>query len=183
MVSQKLLDGFDDLHELPKIHGLGDVAVAVELVDLQDVLLGAGSGQHHDGDRPQLLIRLDFREHFAAVFARQIQIQQDHVRPRRGGVRPLAAQELHRLDAVIHDGQVIEDLAFLQGLDGQVGVAGAVFHQQDFNRRGDVWVWGVHSIFTNESIGRSSRWLKPRRASGAISRPSCRIAGNRKEKS
>ena len=82
----------------------------------------------------RLSSRLDLGQHFPAVLARQVQVQHDHVRPRGLGIRALAAQKLHRLHAVLDDAHMVAHLEIFQRFDGQLGIAGAVFHQQDFNR-------------------------------------------------
>ena len=86
MVSQKSSIDLHHLHELLEIHRLGDVAVGVQVVGLEDVLLGLGGGQDHHRDAPQLGVGLDLRQHLAAVLAGQVQVQQDQVGPRGVGV-------------------------------------------------------------------------------------------------
>ena len=58
--------------ELLEVHGLGDIAVGVQVVALQDVLLRLGGGEHHHRDAAQVLVGLDLLQHFATVFLRQV---------------------------------------------------------------------------------------------------------------
>src|SRR6266850_8461186 len=124
--------------ELLEIHRLGDVAVGVQVVGLEHVLLGLRGGEHHDRDALQRVVRLDVLQNFAAVLLRQIEVEQDDVRARRVAPFAAAVQEVHRIDAVLAPVELVVDLAFLQRLARQALVTGVVFHQQDLYRRTSV---------------------------------------------
>ena len=79
----EVLDLFDDFCELLEVDRLGNVAVRVQVVHVDDVLVRIRSRQHHDGNRTEIGVLLDFRKDFAAVLARHVEIEQDQVRPRR----------------------------------------------------------------------------------------------------
>jgi len=96
-----------------------------------DVPLGAGGGEHDHGDPAQLGIVLELRQQLAAVHAREIQVQQDQVWPRRALVRRLAAQHRERLLAVPRDLQPVGGGAGLERLAHQPDIAGVVFHDED----------------------------------------------------
>ena len=48
--------------ELFQPHGLGDIAISIEIVGAQDVFFGIGSGEDDDGDAPEIRVRFDFGE-------------------------------------------------------------------------------------------------------------------------
>ena len=66
-----------------KADGFGDVRVGVQSVAAQNVFVGGRSGQHNDGDVAQLRIGFDLFKQLVAVVFRQIQVEQDQVRPWR----------------------------------------------------------------------------------------------------
>ena len=103
-------------YQRSKSSGLGHVGVGVQVVGAQDVLLGLRGRQDDHRDRAQIGVRLDRREHLAAVDARQVEVEQDEVGPRRVGVLALVAQERHRLHAVGHHVQGVVDLVVLERL-------------------------------------------------------------------
>ena len=65
--------------------------------------------------------------------ARQVDVEQDHVRARRPGIRPALVEKIQRRLAVGHDMQVIAYLGFAEGFTGQFNIAGIVLHQQNFD--------------------------------------------------
>jgi len=83
------------------------------------------------GMRRSWAVGLDLGEHLAPVLARQVEVEQDHVRARGVGVAPLTAQEGQRLHAVGDDAEVIADLALAQRLLGQAHITGVILHQQE----------------------------------------------------
>ena len=154
-------NGMDDVQELLEIHRLGNVTVGVVFVGLEHVLLGAGSGQHHHGNGLETVVGLDFGQDFAAILARKIQVQQNQVRARRQAIFPLAPQEFNGLHSVLDDAEAVADFGLPQRLDRQVGVAGTVFDQQDFNRAHSVW---YHRLcgFIAEVSGSEKKKVEPR---------------------
>ena len=76
----------DRLHhddELLEIDGFRHVAVGVQLVAPQHVLVSFGRSQHDDRNVLQLAVVLDDREHFTPVDLGEIEIEQDDVGSRR----------------------------------------------------------------------------------------------------
>src|SRR5688572_10053507 len=127
----------DRLHhhdELLEVHRRGDEAVGMQVVAAQHVLLGLRCGEHHHRDAPEAVVGLDLLQHLASVLARQVEVEQDDLGARRGGVLALAPQEGHRLHAVPGPVQVAVDLAFLQRLARQPLVTRVVLDQQDVDR-------------------------------------------------
>src|ERR1051325_1709818 len=131
-------ENVDRLHhrdELLEVDRLRDVAVGVQVVALQHVLLRLGGGEHHHRNAAQMLIGLDLLQHFAAVLLRQVQVEQDDVGARRILVLAALVQKLHGVDTVLRPVQLVIDLAFLQRLARQALIARVVLHQQDLNGR------------------------------------------------
>ena len=112
------LDGADDGQELLKVDRFGDVAVGVEVVAPQDVLFGAGIGDDNHRDAFEVIVIFDFGEDFAAVFSRQIEVEEDDVRPRGIGPGSLAPEEFHSVDAVFYDVEAVGDFGLVQGFEG-----------------------------------------------------------------
>src|SRR4029079_17646374 len=96
----EVFDGAHYRDELLQVHGLADVAVGVEVVAGQDVLVGRGGGQDHHRDALQGRIRLDLRQHLAAVFFGQVEVEQDQVGDRGLGVAAQPPQVVQGRDAV-----------------------------------------------------------------------------------
>src|SRR6218665_624228 len=59
----EVVDGTHHGDELLQIHGLVDVAIGVQIVGAQDVLLRLGRGEHHHGDAAQARVLLDLPHH------------------------------------------------------------------------------------------------------------------------
>src|SRR6266850_1400010 len=128
------IDRLHHVNEFVEVDRLGDIAVGVQAVGLEHVLLGFRGSEHDYGDALQLRVALDLLEHFAPVLLRQVEVEQDDVRAHRIGESALAAQELHGFHAVLHPVQVAVDLALLERLPRQALVAGVVLDQQDLDR-------------------------------------------------
>jgi len=96
----EIVDAAHEALERLQPHGLGEVAVRLQLIALHDVRFRLGRGQDDGGDRLQVVIALDVRQDLAAIHSGKIQIQQDEVRPRGIAMWPLAPQEGHGLHAV-----------------------------------------------------------------------------------
>jgi hypothetical protein len=79
----EVLDVTDDRDELFQIDRFGDVAVGVQVVGPEDVFLGFGSGEYHNGNGFQFGVALDLCEDLAAVLPRQIQVQENEIGARR----------------------------------------------------------------------------------------------------
>ena len=81
MVDDGEPEDVDRLHhhdELLQVDRLGDVAVGVQVIGAQHVLLRLGGGEHHHRDGPQVSVALELLEHFPAVHAGEVQVEQDH---------------------------------------------------------------------------------------------------------
>jgi hypothetical protein len=108
----------------------------VQLVAAQDVLLGLRRRQHDDGDAAQALVGLHLGQHLATVHARQVEVQQDEVGRRRGGVLALLAQERERLLTVADAVQLVAQLVVLERLAHEHDVARIVLDEQDVDELG-----------------------------------------------
>src|SRR5215213_3046790 len=129
------VDRPDHFDEGVQVDGFADVAVGVQVVALDDVLLGPRRREHHDRDAPEVRVGLDLGQYLAAVLLGQVQVEQDQVRMRGLSVLPLAPQERQRLDTVRDHAQVVVDPGVVERLAGQVDVGGTVLHEQDLDRR------------------------------------------------
>jgi len=89
--------------EVVEPDGFADVTVRAQFVGAQDVGVGGRGGQDDHRDAAQVLVGVDRGEHFSAVGAGQVQVEQDEVRSRCGGVPAVAVQERQRGLAVTHD--------------------------------------------------------------------------------
>src|SRR5688572_9816495 len=79
----EVLDAFDNTNKMIQLQRLRDVTVCLQPVRARNVLFRFRCGENDHRNALELFILLDFREHFAPVFARKIQIEQNQVRPRR----------------------------------------------------------------------------------------------------
>ena len=77
------------------------------------------------------LVGLDLLEQLPAVVLRQVQVEQDQVRPRRAFVCTALVKEVQALLAVVRDVKVVVDLVVLERFPGDELVAGIVLDQQD----------------------------------------------------
>src|SRR5678815_5963629 len=64
----KIFYGFNHFHEMVQVHRLGNIAICIQLVCLQNVIIRLGSGEHHHRNPPEAVIGLDFGQQFAAIF-------------------------------------------------------------------------------------------------------------------
>src|SRR4051794_39206581 len=103
----EVLDRADHGDELIELDRLGDIAVGVQVVGAEDVLLGLRGRQDHDRDAAEGRLRLDLLQHLAAVLLREVQVQQDQVGPGGVGVAARLPQEGEGLDAVAGHAHVI----------------------------------------------------------------------------
>ena len=100
--------------EVVEPDGFADVTVRAQFVGAQDVGVGGRGGQDDHRDAAQVLVGVDRGEHFSAVGAGQVQVEQDEVRSRCGGVPAPAVQERQRGLAVTHDVHPVLGAAFAQ---------------------------------------------------------------------
>ena len=140
----KILDLLDRSDELIHVNRLGHVAVGVAVVRLQLVSFGARTGHDHDGDALQVWILLDFLEYFSTVHSRQVEIEQDQIRPRHRHLLALTAEDGHRHLALLDVAYVVEQLPLAERFLRQPRVGRAVFHQKDFD--GSAKVGTEHGI-------------------------------------
>ena len=123
----EVVDGADQRQELIEVDRLGDVAVGVEVVALDDVLLRRRAGQDHHRDAPQRGICLDLREYLVSGFPGEIQVEQNQIGPRRTSEAAFAPQKFQRFDAIADQRQTIPHGAFGQSGHGPSGIDQAVF--------------------------------------------------------
>src|SRR5262249_28662629 len=77
-VESHLLHG---VAELLEIHGLHDIAVDPQPIAFDEVALLARGGDHDHGDHAGRGIRFDAPQHLEPVDLRQLEVQEDHLRP------------------------------------------------------------------------------------------------------
>ena len=130
---EELVDLPHGRDELLHVHRLGDVGVRVQPVAAQDVLLGGGGGQDDHRHVGQLGIGLDLLQDLPPVVLGQVQVEQDQVGGRRGGMRPAAVQEVQCLFPVPGHVEAIADLVVLEGFPGHQLVARVILDEQDFD--------------------------------------------------
>src|ERR1035441_10298598 len=87
-------------------------------------------------------------------------VQQDHIRARRIGEGSLAVKEFHGLDPILDSAQVVAELRLAEGLDGQFGIAGAVFNEEDFNWA-EALVYHVADSLLPEDSGIAKKKVEP----------------------
>lgn len=88
----------------------------MQIITLADIFLIARSGEHDDGNMPQIGIGLDFGEHFPPVLFRQVQIQEDQVRLRCAAKRVPLAEIGHRFHAIPCDDDFTRNRCTFEGL-------------------------------------------------------------------
>jgi hypothetical protein len=103
----------------------------VQLVGAQHVLLRLARGEHDDGDGGEVVVGLDLGQHLAPVLAREVEVEQDQVRPRGSREVPVPAQEVDRLDAVGDAVQPVADLVVGERLLDEDDIARVVLDEQD----------------------------------------------------
>jgi len=147
----KAFDLLNHSEKLRIIHWLGDVAVGVQVVAPDDVLIRRGRGQHDDRDPLERRALLDLGQYLTAIHDRQIEIQQDQAGARRIDVRTTLEQEIHRFLAIGHHVQLVLEFALLDRLPRQADVARIVFDQQDMDGVHAVMLsWGATAALTTE---------------------------------
>jgi phosphatidylglycerophosphate synthase len=124
------LERLDVLDEVAARHGLGDVAVGAGAVALLEVLRAVRGRQHDDRDRPQPLVPLHPAEHLAAVHLREMDVQEDQLGGRLGGLGAVA-QEVQGLLAVLGPDHLGGGGVVAESLEGEHGVIRVVFDEQD----------------------------------------------------
>src|SRR5712672_1651289 len=140
----EIVDGLHHLDELLQVHRLGHVAVRVQRIGLEHVLLCLGGGEDHHRNAHKPLVGLDLLEHLAAVLLRQVEVEQDDVGLGRVLVGSAPVQEVERLDAVLDPVEVVVHLALLQRLARQARVSEIVLDQEDLHGRGGLVDFCVH---------------------------------------
>jgi len=125
----EIFDTPDETLKLLKVDRLAEVAVGLELITFHDIHFGFGSGQDDSGDAFQVVVSLDVRENLPAILLREVQIQEDEVRPRRIDVRALALQIGQGFDTIDRYMQVDQYVGFTESFLSQADVSGAVLDQ------------------------------------------------------
>ncbi len=129
----EMLDRLHHFDELIQIDRLGDIAVHVEVVGGENVLLIVGTGHNHHRDASQVGVLLDLGEYLPAILARQVEVEQNEVRSMGRRMASFPPEEGHRLDSVVQDSHPVAHSSFSQSAERQVGVVGIVFYEQDFD--------------------------------------------------
>src|SRR5712692_2588038 len=130
----EVLDGLDDRDELLDIQRLRDVGVGLEVVGPGDIGLRPGGAQDHDRNPAEILVSLDLCQDFAAVLARQVEVEQDEIGSAGVGERVLSPEVGERLDPVGHKVQPVADLHLRQRLLHEPGVTRIVLDEKDVDR-------------------------------------------------
>ena len=103
----------------------------MQIVRLDDVILGVRGRKDQDGHAPEIGVALDIGQELAAVAPREVQIQEYQVGPRCVGEWPLAPEERQRLLPVARDAQPAPEGSLLQHLVRETHVARVVLDQED----------------------------------------------------
>ena len=96
-------------------------------------VIGLAGGQHQDRNAAQRRVGLDLAQHFQAVLARHVDVQQNQVRTRGIGIFALAPQKTQGLHAVARHVQPVGHAGFLEGFQGQQDVGFAVLDEKDLD--------------------------------------------------
>jgi hypothetical protein len=119
--------------KLIKIDRFGYIAVGMQLICAEDIRIILRSCQDHDGDAREIGIRLNLRQHLAAILIGQVQIQQNNVRLRGICESSPAEEKINSIGAIIHHVKPIGDFGNIQRLPGQLDIPRVILNQQDFN--------------------------------------------------
>src|SRR5580658_8727989 len=76
----EFVNALHQIFERVQLHWLGQVAIRLQLIAFGNVRLRLRSRQDNGGNRSQLLILLNLRQHLPPVHPGHIQVQQNHVR-------------------------------------------------------------------------------------------------------
>jgi hypothetical protein len=128
----EIFDTPDETLELLKVDRLAEVTVGLELITFHDIHFGFGSGQDDSGDAFQVVVSLDVRENLPAILLREVQVQEDEVRPWRIDVRALTLQIGQGFDTIDRYMQVDQYVGFTESFLSQADVSGAVLDQKNF---------------------------------------------------
>src|SRR3984957_11583388 len=132
-LDEELVDLSNDVHELFEANGFGDVGVRVESVAAQNVFLSGRGGQHNNGDEAQVRIGFDLFKQLVAIVFRQVQVEQDQIRPGRALVRSTLVQIVQTFLPVACNTQSVVNLVVFEGFPSDEDVAGIVFDKQDLD--------------------------------------------------
>jgi len=101
----------------------------VEVVNALDVVLRVGCSQDHHGYLPQALVGLDLGQKFPAVFAGEVEVEQDQVGTRSIVETLLAAEKGEGFLAVRRHVQRVGQFAVPHGFPHEPDIPGVVIHQ------------------------------------------------------
>jgi hypothetical protein len=103
----------------------------MKFVTLENILFILRSSEDYHGNFLEILVFLDYIEHFEAVFTREIEIQQNHVGP---GMGFFFQKEIQSFLAVSSHRKGVSDFALLQGFPGKPHVSRVILHEKNFNQ-------------------------------------------------
>src|SRR6266498_4966476 len=115
----EVLDRLHHGEEVIEIERLRYEAVRVQLVRARDVGLGSGGSEDDDRYAAQVGVAFELLQDLSPVLLREVEVEQDEIRPRTLGVLAFAAQEGHRLLTVAYDSQPRGAVAVLEHLTSQ----------------------------------------------------------------
>src|ERR1700733_957818 len=132
-LDEELVDLSNDVHELFEANGFGDVGVRVESVAAQNVFLSGRGGQDNNGDEAQVRIGFDLFKQLVAIVFRQVQVEQDQIRPCRALIRTALVEVVQTLLSTAGNTQSVVNLVVFEGFPSDEDVSGIVFDEQDID--------------------------------------------------
>ena len=130
-LDEEIVDLVNDIHELFEANGFGDVGIGVQSVAAQNVFLGGRGGEDNDGDVAQLRIGFDLFKQLVAVVFRQVQVEQDQIRPWRALMRTALVKVIETFLSIVGNTQGVLNLVVFEGFPSDEDVSGIVFDEQD----------------------------------------------------
>src|SRR6185369_14075313 len=121
----------DSRAELFEFDRLRDVAVRSQAIALDPVPIFIGSGENYDRQQPGPFMGSYSLQHLKTAYLRQVDIQEDQLGKRHRGRVAFAEEQIQRFSPVAGYENIIQEMIFFQGANGQGYIIRVVFHQQD----------------------------------------------------
>src|ERR1700729_4000520 len=127
---EEVVDLADNGDEGLEFDRLGDIGVGVKVVASQHVLLGVGGGEDDNRNLSERFIPLDLSEYLPTVEAGEVEVQQDEIGSGCVLVLPSPAEKFDCELTVVHNVEVVDQLAADQCLAGHEDVAGIILDEE-----------------------------------------------------
>lgn len=123
---------FDEGDHFMEMEGFDHIAIGVETIGADDVILRIGGGDHDDRDVAETFILFDLQEELPAVDPGHVEIEQDEIRQETVGSALWVLEKIQRLPAAVHrlDLRIGGDLC--NGLGDDLGLGRIVINDEDF---------------------------------------------------